>query len=49
VIQGIIELERWISTQSKTKSNILPREGIVYYYGIIMSQEQADKDLELLL
>lgn len=42
-------MERWISTQTKTKSNILPRDGMVYYYGIIMLQEQADKYLELLL
>ncbi|MDR4512316.1 MAG: alpha-ketoglutarate-dependent dioxygenase AlkB [Nitrososphaeraceae archaeon] len=42
-------MERWISTQAKTKSNILPRDGMVYYYGIIMLQEQADKYLELLL
>lgn len=34
---------------SKIKSNILPRDGIVYYYGIIMSKEDADKYLKLLL
>ena len=34
---------------SKIKSNILPIDGIVYYYGIIMSKEEADKYLELLL
>ena len=34
---------------SKIKSNILPIDGIVYYHGIIMSKEEADKYLELLL
>ncbi|MDX1373338.1 MAG: hypothetical protein R3321_12765, partial [Nitrososphaeraceae archaeon] len=37
-----------MNSYSKIKSNILPIDGIVYYYGKIMSKEEADKYLELL-
>jgi alkylated DNA repair dioxygenase AlkB len=42
-------MERWIYNQDRITSNILPKDGIVNYYGNVMTHKEANKYLDLLL
>lgn len=42
-------MERWIYNENRIISNLLPRDGTVIYYGIIMALKESNQYLDLLL
>jgi hypothetical protein len=42
-------MERWIYNGNSIKSNLLPRDGTVIYYGIIIPLIESNQYLDLLL
>ncbi len=42
-------MEQWIYNENRIISNLLPRDGTVIYYGIIMALKESNQYLDLLL